>query len=210
MPIYKIKASVFRIAYTLMCCFAIQLGCFKYIEYEDYITFIFCIAVLVMIGTFIYSILIIFFLIKKGRPSITFDEAGCEFKLLFIECKFKYSQMQSFSLSKQERSSRIYTIYERHLTLYFDKKIDVHYLLRKKMQTESTFSLQQLNFISSKQVMQIAMLLMIIRNTKPPQRVNLIQKLNQKPFDFSQFISQKNIAHFKSDQYLSKNFKVEQ
>lgn len=205
---HVIKASPGRIAFIFISMVAIQFACFKFLQYSDYITPLFGIAVTVLLILFIFSIYLLWMVYQRRTPRIIFNLEDLEIIKYTAKTRIKYADITSFSLERHETNYRI-TAYEpeRKLFLYTAQPIQVVDIFSRTT-SEPILQVQQGFLISNDQILETAMLICVLCQNKAKSRPAFFHKLNNRQFRFIDFLSQKDIANFNYDQKLNKKFSL--
>ena len=205
---YSIKASILRMIFWFSTLLGFQWACYEYIAHSDYITFSFILFVIVWFFCFLLEIFSIYFLFKSGRPQIIFSSTELNVSYFNIHLNLPYSVISSLTLRKVENEYRGFTTgYDYELSLNFHNNIKVQNGLRKVDFETNSYLLPSKFFYSKKQIFKATIILMTLRRRSPNKRNEILEKLNQKSFNYEKLISTHELKNFKNNQYISKTFK---
>lgn len=204
---YSIKPKKRSLIALYFWVFCIQLGCFKFIEYSDYITIPFCIAAIVFILLFIWSLFSILLILENGLPQIKFEQEALSFHLFLKNTTLPLNYIKELKLKRIESNSRMNAFApSREITLMLSKSILITQIYPFKSKQHIQFSIWSSLFFTEEQILEAALLITILCRTKAKQRVKILYKFNQQPFIWTELISQKEIANFKYNQEINKKF----
>ena len=204
---YSIKPKKRNLITLYIGVFCIQLGCFKFIEYSEYITIPFCIAVIVLILLFIWSLLSIFLILKNGLRQIKFDRDSLNFHSLTKKTTLPLNYIKELKLKRIESNSRMNAFApSREIYLILSKSILINQIYPFKSKQHIQFSIWSSLFFTEDQILEAALIITILCRSKIKKRAKNIHKLNKQPIIWTSLITQKEIANFKYNQEISKKF----
>lgn len=204
---YSIKPKKRSLIALYIGVFCIQLGCFKFIEYSEYITIPFCIAVIVLILLFIWSLFSIFLILKNGLPQIKFDRDSLNLHSLTKKTTLPLNYIKELKLKRIESNSRMNAFApSREINLILSKSILISQIYPFKSKEHIQFSIWSSLFFTEDQILEAVLIITILCRIKVKQRAKIIHELNKQPIIWTSLITQKEIANFKYNQEISKKF----
>ena len=207
-PTYTIKANPFKLLLFFSTIITIQIGCFKFIESSDYITFGFIFAVLGLIFFFCFGLYLFYLLIRYGRPRVCFMPEYCRIQMYTVHISIPYKQISSINFNKVEQEHRgIKWGHDYQLTLYLKDEIaQTNMFRRKTFQVKDQVIASQFIFRNQK-ILEMAIIFTAIARMTPKKRIETIQQLSDRSSHYDHLISNKELENFKNNQYISKYFK---
>ncbi len=207
-PTYTIKANPFKLLLFFSTIIAIQIGCFKFIESSDYITFGFVFAVLALMFFLGLGLYLFYLLIRYGRPYVCFMPEYCQIQMYTVHISIPYIQISSINFNKVDQEHRgIKWGHDYQLTLYLKEEIAQTNLFRRKtFQVKDQVIASQFVF-RNQRVLEMAIIFTALARMPPKKRIETIQQLSDQSNQYDQLISNKELENFKNNQYISKYFK---